>query len=139
MQKRRSYVWLICLQSGYYLATALWGILDIESFMEVSGPKTDIWLVKTVSVVLLSVCICLLSGLLLAEYSLPIFILGSTSAIALAIIDFRYTSDDTIKWVYAIDGVVQVLILISWIIIWRQLIKKEAKDKSDQIIINMKT
>jgi len=36
------------LQGLYWLVTGLWGLIDVHSFMKVTGPKTDIWLVKTV-------------------------------------------------------------------------------------------
>jgi hypothetical protein len=33
-------------QGSYYLITGLWAILDIKSFMTITGPKCDVWLVK---------------------------------------------------------------------------------------------
>lgn len=41
------------IQGLYYLLTSLWGLLHIESFMMVTGPKFDIWLVKMVSVLII--------------------------------------------------------------------------------------
>jgi hypothetical protein len=46
---------VLWVQTIYYLLTAIWPLADIESFMLVTGRKTDIWLVKTVSVLLLAV------------------------------------------------------------------------------------
>lgn len=46
---------LLWIQGLYLLFTALWALIDIDSFMRLTGPKTDIWLVKTVSVLLLAI------------------------------------------------------------------------------------
>lgn len=54
---------LSLVQGIYTLLTALWALVDIKSFMEVTGPKTDVWLVKTVAVVLLPIAVCFLWGL----------------------------------------------------------------------------
>ena len=35
-------------QGLYYLATGLWPLVHMRSFLAVTGPKTDLWLVRTV-------------------------------------------------------------------------------------------
>jgi hypothetical protein len=84
--------------------------------MAVTGPKTDIWLVKTVSVLLVAIALSLLSGLIDGSYKLPVAVLGLCTSIAMAFIDFYYTINDTISKVYAADGVVEVLFMIGWIL-----------------------
>ena len=39
---------LAMIQGAYFLATGIWPLLHLASFMRVTGPKTDRWLVKTV-------------------------------------------------------------------------------------------
>lgn len=55
MTIHKLYKGLLWIQGAYTSLTALWGLIDIDSFMAVTGPKNDIWLVKTVSVVLLAI------------------------------------------------------------------------------------
>ncbi|SHL25073.1 hypothetical protein SAMN05444407_10372 [Chryseobacterium contaminans] len=43
----------------YYFATSLWPLVHIKSFLIITGDKTDIWLVKTVSILLLPYCLLL--------------------------------------------------------------------------------
>lgn len=112
---RKLYSILLWTQGGYTLLTALWGLLDIDCFMTVTGPKTDIWLVKTVSVLLVAIALSLLSGLIDNSFKLPIAILGLSTSVAMAFIDFYYTITDTISKVYAIDGIIEILIMIGWI------------------------
>ena len=39
-------------QSLYFVVTGLWGIVSINTFQKVTGPKVDTWLVRTVSVLI---------------------------------------------------------------------------------------
>jgi hypothetical protein len=41
---------LMCLQGGDYLATGLWPLIHMKSFVAVTGPKRDLWLVRTVGI-----------------------------------------------------------------------------------------
>jgi hypothetical protein len=45
--------WIARVQGWFYLLTGLWAILDIDSFQRVTGPKVDLWLVKTVGVLVI--------------------------------------------------------------------------------------
>ena len=103
------------VQAVYYLLTALWGLIDIDSFMQVTGPKTDIWLVKTVSVLLIPLVVCFAGGFFFNTNPLQVMLVALTSAAGLAAIDFYYTANNVIKWVYAADGVVQCIFILLWI------------------------
>ena len=39
-------------QGSYFLVTGAWALVHIESFQKVTGPKADLWLVKTVGLLL---------------------------------------------------------------------------------------
>lgn len=120
------YRWLLWIQGSYTLINALWAIVDIDSFMKVTGPKTDIWLVKTVSVVLAAIGITLLAHASVKEVNkLPAAILGMTTSLGLSIIDFYYSGNEVISMVYAIDGAVEVLFFVVWIYIVATLQNKE--------------
>jgi hypothetical protein len=114
MSAKKIYVVLIWIEAIYTLLTALWGLIDIDSFMQVTGPKTDVWLVKTVSVLLLPIAICFISGIYLKQNPLTIILVGLTTSVGLAAIDFYYTANDTIRFVYAIDGSLQLLFFTCW-------------------------
>ena len=49
-------------QGLYFLVTAIWPLVHIASFMKVTGPKRDIWLVKTVATVIGAVGLALTLG-----------------------------------------------------------------------------
>jgi hypothetical protein len=106
---------LILTQSIYIFITAVWPILHIESFMAVTGDKTDIWLVKTVGALLIPVATCLSMYLFIHSDIRPAFVLGTLTCISFITVDFYYALNDVISDVYLLDGVVQLLFLAAWI------------------------
>jgi hypothetical protein len=49
---------------------------------------------------------------------------AATAAAGFAAIDFYYTGNHVIRWVYAVDGAVQTVLLLIWVILllqWRKL------------------
>lgn len=115
MTAPKIYTALLWVQSLYTLLTALWGLIDIDSFMAVTGPKTDIWLVKTVSTVLLAIAVTLISYIYVRTDPLPAIILGFCTSARLYAIDFYYSGRDAISPVYALDGVAEVIFALLWI------------------------
>jgi hypothetical protein len=71
MFARKLYRVLLWVQGVYTALTSLWGQLNIDSIMAVTGPKTDVWLFKTVSVVLLAIGFTLISHALVRAHPLP--------------------------------------------------------------------
>ena len=52
------------IQGLYYLITGIWPLVHMESFLAVTGPKTDLWLVQTVGAL-----IAVIGAMLLASAS----------------------------------------------------------------------
>jgi hypothetical protein len=112
----------LCIFQGiFYLVTGLWAIIDIQSFMAVTGPKVDVWLVHTVSLLLLSIGITLLvSSMGPLPPPLSSAILGATSAFSLAVIDLYYSLTKIISPVYLVDAVAEVILVVIWIFIFQK-------------------
>jgi hypothetical protein len=108
---------IIIAQSVYILITAVWPILDIESFMIITGYKTDIWLVKTVGALLIPVAACLSTYLFIESDTRPAFVLGMLTCISFIVIDFYYALNDVISDIYLVDGIVQIIFLLMWILL----------------------
>src|SRR5215212_8853193 len=105
------------IQGIYTFLTAVWPIVHIESFMEVSGYKTDVWLVKTVSILLLAISVCFLLATISRQINIPVSVLALFVAIGMAYVDFYYALNDTIWNIYMADGVVEILFVASCIFI----------------------
>ena len=107
----------LIIQTGYILITAVWPLVDIASFMAVTGPKTDVWLVKTVGALLIPISLCLGSFLWIKTNRIPAYILGSTTAAAFILIDLYYALSGTISDIYLLDAAVEFVFLAAWMYI----------------------
>lgn len=55
---------LVALAQGvYYIVTCLWSLLSIDTFQRATGPKTDLWLVKTVGALVGVIGAVLIAGM----------------------------------------------------------------------------
>src|SRR5690606_41475940 len=54
------YIPLLRLQSIYFLAMGVWPLISLSTFLKVTGSKNDLWLVKTVGVLILVIGLALL-------------------------------------------------------------------------------
>ena len=102
------------MQGMYIFLTALWALVDIKSFMIITGPKTDIWLVKTVAVSLISISLFFILSSAKSEDPAVSFA-AFVFSFGFGYLDFFYSMNNTIRWVYAIDGIIESLFGLLWL------------------------
>jgi len=103
---------VILAQGIYFVITGVWPILSIRTFIAVTGPKKDVWLVKTLGG-LIAVAGGALISASLNDLSLPAIILSCGSALTLGWIDIWYSLKNVISKVYLADAVVQSLLVFA--------------------------
>ncbi len=106
--------YLSLFQGIYYLLTGLWPLFSIRTFQRVTGPKIDLWLVKTVGVLVAVIAAVLVLAGFRPAVSLEMLVLGGGSAAALAGIDIYYSSKGTISPIYLVDAVVEITLVAAW-------------------------
>src|SRR4051812_40029266 len=105
---------ILLLQAAYYLLTGLWPIVHISSFMAVTGPKTDIWLVKMVGLLTTAIAGALLAGR--HQINRPFSVLVIGAAVSYALIDVYYYFNGKIRAVYLIDAVIEIAIVVLYLV-----------------------
>jgi hypothetical protein len=100
---------IFSLQGVYYLLTGIWPLVHIRSFIYVTGPKTDIWLVEMVSLLAISIGITLLTTM--KNKTRPL-VLSSTAALSFLTIDVYYVLNGRISAVYLADAAVEIIFLM---------------------------
>src|ERR1041385_8337352 len=100
-------------QGLYFFISGIWPILSMKTFLAVTGPKTDLWLVKTVGIILAVIGGVLIFAQVNAQINMAIIILGIGSALSLAIVEFVYVAKKVISPIYLGDAILE-LILIGW-------------------------
>lgn len=114
--------WVALLQGIFYLLTGLWGVVHRSSFEQVTGPKTDYWLVRTVGALVAVTGIVLLVAVSQERLPLEVFLLAVSNAAALTAIDVVYVTRERIARVYLLDAATEVVLIVAWLIGWGYLI-----------------
>lgn len=113
------------LQGLYYLATGVWPLVSMETFLAITGDKTDHlqsphltlydhWLLVTVSVLIIAIGL----PLLVAAWRGPsaeAVTLAIGSILALTGIDVVYVARHVIPRVYLLDALAEVVLLGGWL------------------------
>ena len=110
--------YLAAAQAIYYGLTGIWPIVHMRSFLAVTGPKKDLWLVKTVGAMI--VCIALTIGVAAWRnaISLEILVLAVSSAAALTIVDINYVARKVISPIYLLDAIPEIGLIVAWLLLW---------------------
>ncbi|HKP51718.1 MAG TPA: hypothetical protein VJ183_03605 [Chloroflexia bacterium] len=103
-------------QGAYYALTGIWAIVHIKSFQKVTGPKTDIWLVKTVGALVIAIGAALGMAGLRRNETAEIAVLGTGSAAALGAIDVVYVARKSISPIYLLDAIAEAGIIAMWVL-----------------------
>ena len=105
-------------QGVYYLVTGLWPLLALDSFLAVTGPKTDLWLVKTLGVVIAVVGATLCLAAYRRRISVEILCLAVGCASVFALAELVFVLQRTISAIYLLDAAVEVGLLALWAYAW---------------------
>ena len=103
------------IQGLYYAATGVWPLVSMDTFLAVTGPKTDLWLVRTVSLLITSIGAALLVSAKTNQATAPIGLLAVSSAAFLAWVDANYSLRGVIWPVYLLDAFVEVGLIVGWV------------------------
>lgn len=113
-QRWVAHVWLV--QAIYYIPTGIWAVGHIRSFQKLTGPKTDLWLVKAVGLLVSAVG----AGIGLAGWrnriTPEITVIAVGSAASLTAIDLTYTARRRISPIYLGDALMNLLIIAGWVL-----------------------
>lgn len=108
------WTWVAWAQALYYVVTGAWPVFHIDSFMAVTGPKTDLWLVR-----LFGACLCI-PGLALARAARrrrldpQLFAVALGLCAALLVGDVVFVAMRSIDPIYLLDAAVQLALAAGW-------------------------
>jgi hypothetical protein len=108
------------LQGIYWAVTGIWPLLHMPSFLWVTGPKNDLWLVRTVAILILVIGLVLLVAGFRKRVTEEVKWLGILSAAGLILIDVYYSLNDVISNIYLLDAVGEFLIILLWVLAGRK-------------------
>jgi len=110
---------LLLTQGAYYLLSGVWPLVSIDSFQAVTGRKTDLWLVKTVAVLVGVIGGVLLgSGLRRQRQAPEAIALACAGAAGLMAIDTTYVARKRISPIYLLDALAEAGLLAAFAHVW---------------------
>jgi heme A synthase len=104
------------LQGAYDAAGALWPLLAMDRFEDVTGPKHDEWLVRTVAGILLFLGALLLHDAFVRrqiDRGLRRMALGVSGVLAL--VALVSSIGGWISWLYFFDGLIHLTFTMGWV------------------------
>ncbi len=101
----------------YFLVTGIWPLLSIGTFQRVTGPKTDLWLVKIVGVLITVIGAVIAVAGIRNQITPEIKSLAVASAAGLAGIDTVYATRGRISPIYLADAVAELCLILVWLFV----------------------
>jgi hypothetical protein len=114
---------VLVVQGVYYSLTGLWPLVSIDTFQSVTGPKTDLWLVRMVGVLAAVIGGTLLVAVFRRRTSAEVCVLAVGSALGFGTVDVVYAGIGRISPVYFGDAAVEIALaatLVSAILVARR-------------------
>jgi hypothetical protein len=102
-------------QAAYFLVTGIWPLVSLRSFERISGPKVDVWLVKTVGVQVGVVGAVVALSTKRQRMTPEIEVLAAGSALGLAAIDLVYVGSRRISPIYLVDAAIELGFVAGWV------------------------
>ncbi len=111
---------LATVQGLYYLIAGLWPVISIDSFQAVTGDKIDLWLVKTVGLLIAVIGAAIFRARRRPTLFPEMLILAAGSALVLGTVDVLYSLRGVISTVYLLDAPVEAALVAGWSVLWRR-------------------
>jgi hypothetical protein len=102
-------------QGAYYLVTGAWPLLHMGSFLALTGPKRDLWLVRTAGSMITAIGAGLLVGSRRGRVAPSWALAGAIACAGLAAVDLRPGPPRRISRMYLADAAVELALLTCWI------------------------
>lgn len=96
------------------MAIGLWPLVSMNTFLAVAGPKTDLWLLRTISLLITAIGFSLLLSARAGQLNASVLALALGSAAVLGWVDGYYSLTGIIWPIYLLDGVAQAILIIGW-------------------------
>ncbi|HEX8683248.1 MAG TPA: hypothetical protein VF707_13095 [Ardenticatenaceae bacterium] len=103
------------VQAVVYIATGIWPFASMRTFLLVTGPKVDLWLVKTVGALVTVIGAVIGLAGIRRQRSPEVALLAIGSAATLTGIDVYYVAKRRISRVYLLDAVGETVLILAWL------------------------
>lgn len=105
-------------QGAYNVFGGLWPLLGMDTFEDVTGEKSEEWLVRTVAGILLFLGgLLLYDGLIRKQIDRGLRLMACGVSGVLAIVALVSSIGGWISWLYFVDGLVHLSFTVAWVVL----------------------
>ena len=108
--------YVLVVQGVFYFLTGLWPLLSMDTFLMVTGPKTDLWLVQTVGVLIAVMGVVMVAGVARRRATPEVVVLAVGAALALIGVDVVFVTRGVIPRIYLLDAAVEAALVLGWVV-----------------------
>jgi|SRR5947209_11442348 len=109
-------------QGLIYVVTGIWPVVSIRTFMAVTGPKRDQWLVKATGMLIAVAGAVLTLAAARRTISPETEALGVGTAATLGAVDVIYVRKGILSRVYLLDAAFEAVCVLGWL--WVRLLRR---------------
>src|SRR5512139_3633027 len=102
------------IQGIYFLVTGIWPLISMRTFLAITGPKTDLWLVKTVGLILAVIGAVLIYAQRTASVNPAVVFLAIAAAASMVLVEVIYVIKNVISPICLGDAFVEIVLMIWW-------------------------
>lgn len=101
-------------QAAYYGLTGIWPLFSMNTFLKVTGPKVDLWLVRCVGLLIAVTALALFVAALYGEIGAAVRVLAVGDALALGVAETYYALRGKVSRIYLGDAVLEAGLIVAW-------------------------
>ncbi len=101
-------------QGAYLTLTGIWPLVWMDGFLSVTGPKEELWLVRTVALLALVIGVTLLAAAVRGRHMGETAWLGLGTALAFFLVDVVGYGANAVGAVYLLDALAQGVFVAGW-------------------------
>jgi hypothetical protein len=106
---------IAAIQAAYFLITGIWPILHIDSFLEVTGPKTDLWLVRLFGALVCVPGLVLLQAAWTGRVPAAVTLTALSACAVLGAGDVIFFLRGDIGAIYLADAALEAVFFAAWV------------------------
>jgi hypothetical protein len=106
------------VQGVYYVLLGLWPVLNSNSYLAVTGHKTDLWLSQMLGLVVVVIGVTLCAASYRRQRSPEVWLLAPGSAVALGGGHLFFVLKGSISAIYLVDVLLELGIVFLWFYTW---------------------
>src|SRR4051812_43345695 len=100
----------------YFFVTGIWPFIHSESFFFITGPKTDVWLVKMVGLLATATAISITYALVKTLFNKAVLFFVLSISLSFAVIDCFYAFRGDIRTVYLGDATIESVFILLYLV-----------------------